>query len=123
MAATHQGHWSFTHRLNPDGSFESINRSGRSALKQALRRIRKRAIRPWTSPRQGENYTSNLECGTRRIVFASPSDVAPTLAHYLHQNRKPSQGIPWEGFDVACQPVLKQPDPTDRHSGTVPCDC
>jgi hypothetical protein len=24
MPATHQDHWTFTHRLHPDGSFESI---------------------------------------------------------------------------------------------------
>jgi transposase-like protein len=40
-----------------------------------------RTIRAWTSPSQGETCTSNLECGTRRIVFAPPSDVAPALAH------------------------------------------
>jgi len=59
MAAAHQGHWSFTHRLNPDGSFESINRPGWSALKRTL-------------VRNGRQ----ISCAPNTLMYAIPTVMA-----------------------------------------------
>lgn len=88
-----------------------------------------RAIRPWTSPPQGENYTSNLECGTRRIVFASPSDVDPDEAgcipmsipcgcpRYVGSFR---QGKPTQGFGPPRPELRSQIDPIERAPAIYP---